>query len=386
MARFCTQCGRRLEDGEVCNCTSQGVDGGAQAAGQENFQNQGEEVQNYQQSSGQMNQGQENQGAYDGQTEYGRQGQDPYSQQGQYYQQGQDPYGQQGQGQYYQQGQDPYGQQGQGQYYQQGQDPYGQQGQGQYYQQGQNPYGQQNQGQYYNQNQYYNQQGYPGGQGRSREAEWLNEKKNAFVAVTKNMFSEILPILKRPVGRVREIADSNSPAVGLEFMVTKLVVTILVGLILILDFKSNLGQMAEYVDLPYFQLLMIALIFTMGMDLVTALLLKVFAGLFGGSTSVNAMITVVGARAMYDSVFILIFGILFLLSAPAGILVAAIAAVLTPYIEYGGYHACGRISEDRVAYAYFVTKICMSVITFVLAFLLAWGVIQSLLSYAGNLL
>ena len=47
MARFCTQCGRRLEDGEVCNCTSQGADNGAQTAGQDSFQNQGEALVKY---------------------------------------------------------------------------------------------------------------------------------------------------------------------------------------------------------------------------------------------------------------------------------------------------------------------------------------------------
>ena len=401
MARFCTQCGRRLEDGEVCNCTSQGADNGAQTAGQDSFQNQGEEAQYYQQSSGQVNQGQENQGAYDAQAGYGQQGQEQYGQQnqGQYYQQGQEQYGQQNQGQYYQQGQEQYGQQNQGQYYQQGQEQYGQQNQGQYYQQGQEQYGQQNQGQYgqqnqgqyYNQNQYYNQQGYPGGQyggqGRSREAEWLNEKKNAFVAVTKNMFSEIVPILKRPVGRVREIAGSNSPAVGLEFMVTKLVVTVLMGLIIILRAKSALdtpyGNISDHIEIPYFQLFLIAVIFTMGIDLLEALLLKVFAGVFGGNTSVSAMINVVGARAMFDSMFSILGGILGLLTPVAALFVAALAAVLTPYIEYGGMHACGNLSEDRVAYAFFVTKICMAVITFILAFILAAGIIQDLM---GSLL
>ena len=338
MARFCTQCGRKLEEGEVCNCTSQGANGSAQTAGQENYQSQGN---------------------YGGQAGYGQQyyRQDQGQNGQQYYQQDQ---GQNSQ-QYYQQGQNPYGQQGQ--------NPYGQQ----YYQQGQNPYGQ---GPY--------NQGYPGGQGRSREAEWLNEKKNAFVAVTKNMFSEILPILKRPVGRVREIAASNSPAVGLEFLVTKLVVTILIGLFIILRLKSALntpyGDVSQYVKIPYFQLFLIAVIFTIGIDLLNALLLKVFAGVFGGSASVSAMINVVGARAMYDCIFIIVGGILGLLSLPAGIFVSALAAVLTPYIEYGGLQGCGNLSEDRVAYAFFVTKICMAIITAILAFLLAAGITQSLMS------
>ena len=368
MARFCTQCGRKLEEGEVCNCTSQGANGSAQTAGQENYQSQG----NYGGQAGygqqyyRQNQGQNGQQYY--QQDQEQNGQQYYQQdQGQnsqqYYQQGQNQYSQQGQNsqQYYQQGQNPYGQQGQ--------NPYGQQ----YYQQGQNPYGQGS----------YNQ-GYPGGQGRSREAEWLNEKKNAFVAVTKNMFSEILPILKRPVGRVREIAASNSPAVGLEFLVTKLVVTILIGLFIILRLKSALntpyGDVSQYVKIPYFQLFLIAVIFTIGIDLLNALLLKVFAGVFGGSASVSAMINVVGARAMYDCIFIIVGGILGLLSLPAGIFVSALAAVLTPYIEYGGLQGCGNLSEDRVAYAFFVTKICMAIITAILAFLLAAGVVQSLMN------
>ena len=67
-------------------------------------------------------------------------------------------------------------------------------------------------------------------------------------------------------------------------------------------------------------------------------------------------------------------------SLPAGIFVSALAAVLTPYIEYGGLQGCGNLSEDRVAYAFFVTKICMGIITAILAFLLAAGVVQSLMN------
>ena len=54
--------------------------------------------------------------------------------------------------------------------------------------------------------------------------------------------------------------------------------------------------------------------------------------------------------------------------------------MLTPYIEYGGLQGCGNLSEDRVAYAFFVTKICMAIITAILAFLLAAAVVQSLMN------
>ena len=190
MARFCTKCGRPLKEGEVCNCTAQNA-GGAQNAGASQGQPGGR--QNYQQ------------GQPGGRQNY-QQGQ-PGGQQ--YYQQGQS-----GGQQYYQQGQ-PGGQQ----YYQQGQ-PGGQQ----YYQQGQ-PGGQQ-----------YYQQGQPGGQqnyqqGPTKEMEWLNKRKDEFVSGTKNMFSEIIPILKAPVSRIRELSASNSAAVGIEFIVAKTVVFLVVVLI-----------------------------------------------------------------------------------------------------------------------------------------------------------
>lgn len=371
MARFCTQCGKRLEDGEVCDCTSRKPNqeemGNSFSPNQDSVNptgyysqssvNPGEygqqeyQQQNYYDPSGygQQSQGGYGQPGYDstGQSGYGQPGYDPTGQDGY----GQPGYGQSGQGGY---GQPGYGQPGQGGYGQPGygQPGYGQQGQGPY---GQNPYG---------------------NPGRSKEAEWLNEKKKALVAVTKNMFSEIGPILKRPVGRVKEIADSGSIAVGMEFMVTKLIITILMGLFNIWKLKSNAGIYEDYIEIPYLELLVLAVIFTIGIDMMNVLLMKAFAGAFGGHASFSAMISVVGARTMYDSMFILICGLLFLISIPAALFLALLAAILTPYIEYGGYHKCSNLSEDRVAYAYFVIKICMMVITFIVSALLVSGIVS----------
>lgn len=121
MAKFCSYCGRPLQDGEVCTCQS-GVQAGQSQPGQ---------GQSYSQA-GPAGQGQPYGQAGQGQP-YGQAGQ-PYGQAGQGQPYGQ--YGQAGQGQPYGQAGQPYGQPGQGQPYGQ----YGQPGQGQ-------PYGQYGQGQ-----------------------------------------------------------------------------------------------------------------------------------------------------------------------------------------------------------------------------------------------
>lgn len=112
--KFCTNCGRQLNDNEVCTCTQS-------TAPQTDEQNPPV----YQNTQG-FNP------ANQAQYPYGQQGQNPYVQpQNTYAQQGQNPYAQP-QNPYVQQGQNPYAQP-QNPYVQQGQNPYAQP---------QNPYGQ----------------------------------------------------------------------------------------------------------------------------------------------------------------------------------------------------------------------------------------------------
>lgn len=295
MAKFCTKCGRKLEDGEVCTCTSEGTQ--SMAPG-------------YQQS-------QENDNKY-------------YQQNG-------------------------------NQYYQQNQ-----QSGNQYYQQNQ-----QNGNQYYQQNR---------NQGMTKEAEWFNEKKNAFVSVTKNMFSEILPILKNPVSRVKAIAMSNNPAIGMEFIISKGIIFLVIMLLLLLRIESMFG-FGSYISIPYFKMILVTIIFTVGVDFLEALLLKVFTGLFNGFTNFNAMVSVVGARALYDTMIILVVGIFALLSLKIAFYIFAVVSLITPYIEYSGYQATVQGSEDRKPYAFFVVKACVTIVVAILAYIIIQDMLGGLFSF-----
>ena len=104
------------------------------------------------------------------------------------------------------------------------------------------------------------------------------------------MFSEILPILKAPVTRVKEIADSNNPAVGIEFIATKMVVCLLFLLIVLLKIRGAVSGYSSYIDIkiPYLKSILCVILATAGIDVIDALLLKVITALFGAKASFQA--------------------------------------------------------------------------------------------------
>lgn len=284
MAKYCTKCGRKLEEGEVCNCTSQNA-GSTQNTGQ---------------------------------------------------------------------------QAGQGQpYFQQGQTGAAQQ---QYQQQ-------------------YQQQGQPFG--TTKEAEWINRQKDAIVSGTKNMFSEIIPILKAPVSRVRELSNAGSSA-GFQLIIAKAViffVVILIGMLIISSQIRELSYGFITIDMPYFQIILLTLLLTAGADLLEGVLLKSITGAFNGRTKVNTMFNVIGARCIYDMIVFLLVIILGLISLKAAFAVLIFAAPISVYIQFSAYQGCVMMNENRRPYAYFLTKLCMSVISSLLIYLIIRNYIGTIMNY-----
>ena len=280
MARFCTKCGRPLQEGEVCNCTAQNAGG----------------------------------------TQQSQPG-------GQQYQQQRQPGGQQ----YYQQGQ-PGGQQ----YYQQGR-PGGQQYQQQYQQQG--------------------QQG-----GMTKEAEWLNRQKDVIMSGTKSMFSEIGPIIKSPVSRVKELAASNNAMIGIQFIVAKTIIALIMILIYLAVMQGKLDDLGGVVDMPWFKAIMTTLFLTAGVDFLEAYFLKIFTGVFNGNTNYNAMLTVIGARAIYDTIILVLVIFLMLLSMKVGIGFNMLFSPIIVFVQFAAYRSCVRLDENKKPYAYFIAKICISIV------------------------
>lgn len=202
----------------------------------------------------------------------------------------------------------------------------------------------------------------------------------------KNMFSEILLILKSPVNRVRQIAANNSPVPGIKYMIAKSILWLVWIVVAVLKMESELGVTIDYWKIPYLKLIFLTLLLTVGMDFLEALLLKVVTVMFRGKTCFNAMISVVGARTLYESLLLLVSAVLLLIYPLLGLEVFGFAALILPYIEYSAYRAVVRCEEDKKPYAFFVVKLCVRIITGRLLGLMLSDILASLAVKLGGLL
>ena len=105
------------------------------------------------------------------------------------------------------------------------------------------------------------------------------------------MFSEILPILKAPVTRVKAIADSNNPAVGIEFIATKMVVCLIFLLIVLLKIRGAVSGYSSYLNIkiPYFKSILCVILATAGIDVIDAVFLKVITALLWGKSTLSGI-------------------------------------------------------------------------------------------------
>jgi len=210
------------------------------------------------------------------------------------------------------------------------------------------------------------------GEAKTREAEWISEKGSAMVSGAKNMYAEILPILKKPVTATKNIADRDTPAIGMQFIIAKAVII----LIMVLIAAARLSSKSEgYITIPYIKVMLLSLLLTIGVDCLEALLLKVFAGVFNGFTNLNAMLSVVGSRALYDTLLSVVTVILALIVPGFAIIVFAIGRLILPYVQFGGYGAVVDADENKKVYAYFIAKACMLVTVCIVIYILGVDII-----------
>lgn len=214
---------------------------------------------------------------------------------------------------------------------------------------------------------------------KTKEAEWISQKSTIVVNETKNVFAKIIPLLKHPVTETKKIADGKSSVPGIEFIAIKAVVVLIFTIIMLVRIDSTLGG---FVEMPKATIIIMAILLTLGADCLEALMLKVFSGVFNGVTEQSAMFSVVGTRALYETIVWIVVGIVGLLSASFGLILFGLAAVLFPIVEFGSYRTLVQTSEDRKVYAYFVAKVIMTVILYSVMYLFAKEVLSSVLGAA----
>ena len=396
MAKFCTKCGKKLMDGEVCDCTrSQAADPQDKTVvlNTENVQNTqraaGSPEENYEQRMRQQQaaQGQPYQnGPQNQQWQNG-----PQNQQWQNGPQGQ-PYQNGPQNQQWQNGP-------QGQPYQNG--PQNQQWQngpqGQQWQNG--PQGQQWQ------NGPQGQQWQNGPQGQqwqnSPQSQWFSEKKDQIVKNAKNLFAQLGPLLKKPDTTLKELGKSNNSLISLEMIGLHAVMVLI--MILVLGSKFSIPkEMREWTDtsslFPTFQMILINILMIVGVAYLQAFLLKAFSKKMYQEPTLNQTLLVSGVSSLVkffgaavNMLLILIFvpSIKGMASSAFGsassasglmwglgliLLVQALVSLVTMVFEFKAYQCVVNGDEDKKVWTFILTKVIVGLIVV----LIYWLMMKSL--------
>lgn len=219
---------------------------------------------------------------------------------------------------------------------------------------------------------------------KTKEAEWISQKSTIVVNETKNVFAKIIPLLKHPVTETKKIADGKSSIPGIEFIAIKAAVVLIFTIIMLAKMDSALGG---FVEIPTVTIIIMAILLTLGADCLEALMLKVFSGVLNGVTEQSAMFSVVGTRALYETLIYIVAGIICFISANFGIIIIALTSILLPIVEFGSYRVLVQTSEDRKVYAYFIAKVIMAVISYIVIYLCGKEVLSSILgTLMGGLL
>ena len=360
MAKFCTKCGKKLMDGEVCDCTrSQAADPQDKTVvlNTENVQNTqraaGSPEENYEQRIRQQQaaQGQPYQnGPQNQQWQNG-----PQNQQWQNGPQGQ-PYQNGPQNQQWQNGP-------QGQQWQNG--PQGQQWQ------------------------------------NSPQSQWFSEKKDQIVKNAKNLFAQLGPLLKKPDTTLKELGKSNNSLISLEMIGLHAVMVLI--MILVLGSKFSIPkEMREWTDtsslFPTFQMILINILMIVGVAYLQAFLLKAFSKKMYQEPTLNQTLLVSGVSSLekffgaaVNMLLILIFvpSIKGMASSAFGsassasglmwglgliLLVQALVSLVTMVFEFKAYQCVVNGDEDKKVWTFILTKVIVGLIVV----LIYWLMMKSL--------
>ena len=354
---FCTKCGRKLEEGEICTCqqpkSAPKMQPQAKVEPQPIKKEQTEEPKPVDSQKGpsasQQNQKTETQ--RQSAQQQGQQQQNAGYQQRQQYQQNAN----------YQQRQQ----------YQQGQQ----------YQQNGN----------YQQNMNYQQ----GNMRGSREAEWAREKGTEALGSAKSFLGAAGSVLKRPVSEAVRMSGDCTGKSGLRFITVKAIFTTIIVLILSMVTAGKIASASNGyfsffdIKMPYLTLIVLSLIATIGFDMIKVGIMTMMTKAFGGSAAPKAMYSVVGVQAVFDLLITAVICVLMIISPSIAMVVAftlglVYAIGLTPFVGYASYTAVTSMDKDKRVYAFWIIIILLVIVALVIGLLVGVGVVEKIESIVNS--
>ncbi|MGF6989745.1 uncharacterized membrane protein YidH (DUF202 family) [Lachnospiraceae bacterium PM6-15] len=210
------------------------------------------------------------------------------------------------------------------------------------------------------------------------EAEWLSQRSAMVSSTAKNLFKEMGPILKNPLGQTLHLAKQNSSAIGLQFIA---VLAVVAGLMTVL-----IAKQADFFGFGtaslYFRVFLTVGIVVFGAICLEVLLLKVISGLFNFSTTFSQMFTLSGAVSLFQTIIVLASGIVCLALPEIALFMLVVGFVFTTYLGFALYNKVINGDENKKVYAYSIIKV---VSVALITFLIYAYVRESTMGFLGGL-
>lgn len=229
----------------------------------------------------------------------------------------------------------------------------------------------------------------------SKEAEWAKEKGAAALGNVKIFLGAAGSVLKKPVSEAVRMSDDSTGKSGLHFITVKSIFTTIVVLILSMVTAGKIASASNGyfsffdIKMPYFTLIVLSLIATIGFDMVKVGIMTMMTKAFGGSAAPKAMYSVVGVQAVFDLLITAVICVLMIISPSIATVVAftlglVYAIGLTPFVGYASYTAVTNMDKDKRVYAFWIIIILLVIVALVICLLVGVGVVEKIESIVNS--
>lgn len=229
----------------------------------------------------------------------------------------------------------------------------------------------------------------------SKEAEWAKEKGAAALGNVKIFLGAVGSVLKKPVSEAVRMSDDSTGKSGLHFITVKAIFTTIVVLILSMVTAGKIASASNGyfsffdIKMPYFTLIVLSLIATIGFDMVKVGIMTMMTKAFGGSAAPKAMYSVVGVQAVFDLLITAVICVLMIISPSIATVVAftlglVYAIGLTPFVGYASYTAVTNMDKDKRVYAFWIIIILLVIVALVICLLVGVGVVEKIESIVNS--
>lgn len=200
--------------------------------------------------------------------------------------------------------------------------------------------------------------------GQQSNAQQLNQAVGKAAEATKALAGKIVPILKNPVEELKGIAATGDSKLGIQMVLCNIIASFLLLIIGMIALRLKLGDMAEYMEIPYMKIVLVGTIVLAAYYFAMAGILFGFTKAFAKGTEVNfaQSITAVGGKALYDIAVFVLGALCLVINGVFGFYVIMAGLAFTYLLMVVTYSESVALKGSFKVYVLAITYICMMVL------------------------